>query len=104
VYLNCVSPAQRCFIEAVRQEDSVAEVGRGLDGLLKILEGWKPLRGRSATGCVGRQAGEGADFRRRHKRDLISSRSGALPRNRERWSQPIGSPIQSKTIALGGRE
>jgi hypothetical protein len=40
-----VSPAQRRFIEAVRQADGVAEVGRGLDDLLKILEGWEPLRG-----------------------------------------------------------
>jgi hypothetical protein len=41
-----VSPAQRRFIEAVRQEDGVAEVGRGLDDSLKTLEGWEPLRGR----------------------------------------------------------
>jgi len=41
-----VSPAQRRFIEAVRQEDGVAEVGRGLDDSIKILEGWEPLRGR----------------------------------------------------------
>jgi len=41
-----VSPAQRPFIEALRQEDGVAEVGRGLDDSLKTLEGWEPLRGR----------------------------------------------------------
>jgi hypothetical protein len=29
-----VSPAQRRFIEAVRQEDGVAEVGRSLDNSL----------------------------------------------------------------------
>jgi hypothetical protein len=34
-----VSPAQRRFIEAVRQEDGVAEVGRGLDDSLKKI--WK---------------------------------------------------------------
>jgi hypothetical protein len=33
-----VSPAQRRFIEAVRQAGGVAEVGRGLDDLLKFWE------------------------------------------------------------------
>jgi hypothetical protein len=30
----------------VRPADGVAEVGRGFDDLLKIFEGWEPLRGR----------------------------------------------------------
>ena len=41
-----VSPAQRRFIEAVRQAGGLAEIGYGLDNSLRILETWGLLRGR----------------------------------------------------------
>jgi hypothetical protein len=40
-----VTPAQRRFIEAVKQQGGKAEIGRGLDDCLDILERWRLLRG-----------------------------------------------------------
>jgi hypothetical protein len=43
-----VTPAQRRFIEAVKQQGGKAEIGRGLDDCLHILERWQLLRGHVA--------------------------------------------------------
>jgi VRR-NUC domain len=40
-----VTPAQRKFIEAVKAAGGLAEIGRGLDDCLRILENWTLLRG-----------------------------------------------------------